>query len=36
MDGACTDWVERGGYTRAQLLELLLGALMGGLAAASR
>jgi AcrR family transcriptional regulator len=35
MDGACTDWVEHGGYTRAQLLELLLGALMGGLAAAA-
>jgi len=34
MDGACTDWVEHGDYTRPQLLELLLGGLTGALAAA--
>ncbi len=35
MDGACTDWVEQGGYSRPELLALLLGALTGGLAAAA-
>ncbi len=33
VDGAATDWVEHGDYTRPQLLELLLGALGGALAA---
>ncbi len=36
VDGACTDWAEHGGYTREQLLEILVGALAGGLAAAAR
>jgi len=35
MDGACTDWVQHGDYTREELLELLLGALLGGLNAAA-
>jgi AcrR family transcriptional regulator len=33
IDGAATDWVEHGDYTRQELLELLLGALDGALAA---
>jgi len=33
MDGACTDWVQHGDYTRPELLELLLGALTGSLGA---
>ena len=33
IDGAATDWVEHGDYTRPQLLELLLGALGGAIAA---
>ncbi len=35
MDGAATDWVEHGDYTRPELLEVLLGALTGALRAAA-
>ena len=34
MDGACLDWVERGGYSRAELASVLRGALAGAVGAA--
>lgn len=34
MDGACLDWIEHGDMTRRELRDLLLGTLMGALAAA--
>jgi AcrR family transcriptional regulator len=34
MDGACTDWVEHGDYSREQLRDLLMGTLFGAVMAA--
>ncbi len=35
MDGACLDWLEHGDFDRHELLDLLLGTLLGSLAAAT-
>ncbi len=35
MDGACLDWLEHGDFDRHELVDLLLGTLLGSLAAAT-
>jgi hypothetical protein len=34
MDGACLDWVRNGDFDRRELRDMLLGTLLGALAAA--